>query len=108
MIHANASTPITLKHSAFHKRKKQIHCKTPPPLLEPATKPYKSKFTASLEYFTKLYEESTKQSLNNNLCVRSVIGVLAAVVACSNIVRESVVRYLVLGAEASYWRLCPV
>lgn len=66
MIHANASTPITLKHSAFHKRKKQIHCKTPPPLLEPATKPYKSKFTASLEYFTKLYEESTKQSLNNN------------------------------------------
>ena len=63
MIHP---TPISLKHSPLQKHKKQIHCKTPPPFLEPSTKPYKSKFTASLEYFTKLYEESTKQTLNNN------------------------------------------
>ena len=66
MLHSNVSMPITLKHSPLPKHKKKIHCKTPPPLPEPSTKPYKSKFTASLEYFTKLYEESTKQTLNNN------------------------------------------
>ena len=64
--HPNASTPITLKHSPLHKHKKQIHCKTPPPFLEPSSKPYKSKFAASLEYFTKLYEESTKLTITNN------------------------------------------
>ena len=66
MKHPNASTPLTLKHSPLQKRKNHPHCKTPPPLVDPSSKLYKSKFAASLEYFTKLYEESTKQTHNNN------------------------------------------